>query len=48
MKDKATIVADLAKELDVSTKTLYEYVSPKGELRELGSKVVQKIVTRVP
>ena len=42
MRDKDTIVADLAREKRVSTKTLYEYVSPKGELRELGLKVVNK------
>ncbi len=33
MKDKATIVADLAEELDVS---------PKGEFRELGNNVLEK------
>ena len=40
MKVRETSSSELAKELGISTKTLYEYVSPKGELRELGIKVL--------
>lgn len=36
-----TNVADLCKELGVAASTLYLYVSPKGELREAGRKVME-------
>ena len=42
MSNRDTVVANLARELGVSTKTLYQYVSPQGELRSLGLKVTKK------
>lgn len=40
MKDNNTIVSELCKELGVSRQTLYRYISPDGELREYGKKVL--------
>jgi DNA-binding phage protein len=40
MKDRNTVVSELAKELGVSTDTLYRYVSPEGNLRPAGEKLV--------
>ena len=40
MKNRDTSVANLANELDVTRATLYRYVSPNGELREFGKKVL--------
>jgi DNA invertase Pin-like site-specific DNA recombinase len=40
MKSRDTSVSELALELGVSSKTLYEYVSPSGEIRTLGKKVL--------
>jgi DNA invertase Pin-like site-specific DNA recombinase len=39
---KDTIVADLCDELGISSQTLYRHVSPAGELRESGRKVMSK------
>jgi DNA invertase Pin-like site-specific DNA recombinase len=41
MGRKDTIVTDLCEELGVSTQTLYRYVSPTGELRAEGKKVLR-------
>lgn len=41
MGQPGTSVADLAKELGVSRATIYQYVSPTGELREDGLKVMK-------
>ena len=41
MGRKDTIVTDLCEELGVSTQTLYRYVSPAGELRADGMKVLR-------
>ena len=35
MKDKTTVVTQLARAMNVSTDTIYNYVSPSGELRSL-------------
>ena len=40
MKNRDTSIANLANELDVTRATLYRYVSPNGELREFGKKVL--------
>jgi DNA invertase Pin-like site-specific DNA recombinase len=40
MGKKATVVTNLCEELGVSTQTLYRYVSPTGELRADGKKVL--------
>lgn len=40
MRSRDTSVSELANELGVTSKTLYEYVSPTGELRSLGRKVI--------
>ncbi len=42
MKDRNTNVSELCKELGVSRQTLYRYISPSGELREYGMKIVGK------
>ena len=39
---KGTIVADLCRELSVSSQTLYRHVSPTGELRQSGKKVFSR------
>ena len=36
-----THVAELCRELGISRQTLYRYVSPKGELREAGARLVE-------
>jgi DNA invertase Pin-like site-specific DNA recombinase len=41
MGRKDTIVTDLCEELGVSTQTLYRYISPAGELRADGKKVLR-------
>lgn len=40
MDKPGTVVSDLAKELGVDTVTIYQYVTPKGELREMGIKLM--------
>ena len=40
MKNRDTSIADLCKELDITRSTLYRYVSPVGELRERGIKLL--------
>jgi DNA invertase Pin-like site-specific DNA recombinase len=40
MGQKGTVVADLCAELGIATATIYRYVSPTGELRDDGIKVV--------
>lgn len=42
MGKKETVVSDLARELNVTTATIYSYVSPKGELRPAGEKVLSR------
>lgn len=42
MKNRETSVSELCKELGVSRQTLYKYVGPDGELREIGLKVLDK------
>jgi DNA invertase Pin-like site-specific DNA recombinase len=44
MGKKGTIVAELCRELGISSQTLYRYVSPSGELRAGGKKA---ILTRI-
>lgn len=41
MGKPGTVVADLAKELGLAPATIYQYVSPTGELREAGLKVMR-------
>ncbi|HAG70867.1 MAG TPA: transposon DNA-invertase [Gammaproteobacteria bacterium] len=40
MKDRETNVAEFCRELKISRQTLYRYVSPDGELRAVGKKVL--------
>ncbi|KAF8818015.1 hypothetical protein IHI24_000923 [Rickettsia endosymbiont of Cardiosporidium cionae] len=40
MKDRNTIVKDLAADLGISPKLIYRYISPEGELREHGKKLL--------
>ena len=42
MGKKGTIVADLCEELGISSQTLYRHVSPTGELRTSGRKVISR------
>jgi AcrR family transcriptional regulator len=42
MANRDTSVVELCKELGIKRGTLYRYVSPKGELRERGQKVLEK------
>lgn len=42
MGQKETSVSDLCKELGITRQTLYRHVSPTGELRPDGSKVIAK------
>src|SRR5947207_9069306 len=37
---KGTVVADLRRELGISSQTLYRHVSPVGELRSSGRKII--------
>lgn len=41
MKNRDTNIQELCKELKISRPTLYKYVSPTGELREYGKKVLE-------
>jgi hypothetical protein len=40
MGKKGTVVGDLCEELGITRSTIYRYVSPTGELRQDGKKVV--------
>lgn len=40
LKQKNTVVAELARELKITTATIYNYVTPKGELTDRGEKMV--------
>ena len=40
MGKKGTVVGDLCEELGITRSTIYRYVSPTGELRRDGKKVV--------
>jgi DNA invertase Pin-like site-specific DNA recombinase len=42
MGKKGTIVADLCNELSISSQTLYRHVSPTGELRANGRKILSR------
>ena len=42
MGQKQTKVGDLCKELGISRQTLYRHVSPEGELRSDGAKLLSK------
>jgi DNA invertase Pin-like site-specific DNA recombinase len=46
MGKKGTIVADLCNELSISTQTLYRHVSPTGELRANGRKILSRRIFR--
>jgi len=41
MKNRDTSATELAGELGITRATLYRYVSPNGELREFGKKVLK-------
>src|ERR1700682_5953145 len=43
---RGTIVADLCEELGVSTQTLYRHLSPTGELRTNGRKILSRRISR--
>ncbi len=43
MKNRDTSVSELSKELGISRQTLYKYVGPKGELRDFGKRVLEKM-----
>ena len=42
MGERETKVGELCKELGITRQTLYRHVSPKGELREDGLKLLNK------
>ena len=48
MQNKGTIVANLCKELGINRSTLYRYISPRGELRALGRRVIDGYESSVP
>lgn len=41
MADRETSVSSLCRDLNISTQTLYRYISPNGELRAMGSRVLK-------
>lgn len=41
MKSRETKVSDLCEELKISRHTLYRYVSPEGEIRDYGKKILE-------
>jgi DNA invertase Pin-like site-specific DNA recombinase len=41
MKNRDTSVAELCKELKITRATLYKYISPEGELRDYGKRVLE-------
>jgi DNA invertase Pin-like site-specific DNA recombinase len=41
MGNEETVVNDLCRELEITRQTLYRYVSPKGQLRESGKKLLK-------
>ncbi len=40
MGKKETLVSELCKELDITRATIYRYISPTGELRDYGKRVL--------
>ncbi|MCX7546254.1 recombinase family protein [Marinicella gelatinilytica] len=42
MKEKSTNVAELCRELKISRQTLYRYISPEGNLRGYGIKILER------
>jgi len=42
MADSSSIALDVAKQLRISTATLYSYVNSDGSLKELGTKILEK------
>ena len=40
MGKKETLVSELCKELGITRATLYRYISPTGELRDYGKRVI--------
>lgn len=42
MQNRETSVGDLCQELGITRSTLYRYVSPKGDLRERGQKILER------
>ena len=48
MQKKGTVVADLCKELGINRATLYRHVSPNGELRATGKKVLGALASSLP
>lgn len=40
MQDPSSVAKDVAKRLNLSTATLYEYVNGDGSLKEVGSKLL--------
>lgn len=42
MGQPETKVSDLCEELDITRQTLYRHVSPKGELRRDGAKLLER------
>jgi DNA invertase Pin-like site-specific DNA recombinase len=47
MGKRGAVVADLCKELGISSQTLYRHVSPAGELRATGKKAISKTNLRI-
>ncbi|WP_228198016.1 Hin recombinase [Poseidonibacter antarcticus] len=41
MKNRNTSVVELCKELKITRVTLYKYVSPEGEIRDYGKRVIE-------
>jgi len=47
MQNRDTSVGELCKELGITRPTLYRYVGPNGELREFGSKVLDRVQVHI-
>ena len=42
LEKPGTVISELCKELGITRQTLYRHMSPKGELREDGRKLIAK------
>ena len=48
MQDQASVAKNVAKRLNISTATLYEYVNGDGSPKELATKLLIKVCIKSP
>ena len=47
IKDKKLSISEICQQLDVKTTTIYDYVSPDGDLRDKAKKLIQKKLGKI-